>query len=257
MLLTIKNRRLYEAQYDSALLRGLDDPETPRPWDLFTEIKKHASKEKKLLDIGCGTAFKIIPLADYFDEIIGLEPSQSMLDAAIKNVTDKGVNNIRFIKGKAEKLPFPDHSIDVISSILSRWDAAEIKRVLKPSGIAIIEYIGCEDKKEFKKLFGKDEQGWRGQFIEYDLEEYLKLCYDDFSAFFDSVSMRNAYWNTYYSTEGLKQLLSFTPTIRNYDPALDANFLNEAVTSFQTEQGIRLTQNRILIHAQNIGHSQI
>ncbi len=251
MLLKIKNRRMYEVQYDSALLRGLDDSETPRPWDLFEEIKIHASKEKKLLDIGCGTAFKILPLAKYFEEVIGLDPSQSMLEAAAKNAKKQDINNIRFVEGKAEKLPFPDHSIDVISSILSRWDASEIKRVLKPNGMCIVEYIGCEDKKDFKLLFGSDEEGWRGQFIEYQKDEYLKLCYDDFSTFFDTVSIRNGFWDTYYSEEGLKQLLSFTPTIRNYSAALDTDALNEVINSFQTEKGIKLTQNRILIHAKN------
>ena len=39
MSLKTKNNHNYESTYDSSLLRGIDDPKTPRPWDLFNEIK--------------------------------------------------------------------------------------------------------------------------------------------------------------------------------------------------------------------------
>lgn len=251
MLLKMKNNHLYESTYDSSLLRGIDDPQTPRPWKLFNEIKKYSSTKKVLLDIGCGTAFKLIPLSPYWQKIIGLDISDSMLSAAKHNIQSKRVKNIQLIKATSEKIPFVHKSINLITSILGRWNIKELARILKSDGVIIIEHIGCEDKKDFKKLFGKDNMGWRGQLIEYGKDEYLNLLAKDFSQYFEYVSIQNGFWNTYYTIEGLKQLLLNTPTIRNYQKESDKENFDTAIALFSTEKGIKLTQNRILIYARN------
>lgn len=156
MSLIIKNNIYYKADYDSILIQGTDDPDTPRPWNLKQEIEKTLAGHKILLDIGCGTGSKIFPFAIYLSRLIGLEPSQDMLNQALKNKFKNQAKNISLLKAKAEEIPLLNQSIDVVTSILSRWDAAEISRILKPEGIAIIEYIGCQDKKDFKLLFGQD-----------------------------------------------------------------------------------------------------
>src|SRR3990167_2266443 len=159
MSLKTKNNHNYESTYDSSLLRGIDDPKTPRPWDLFNEIKKYASLENILLDVGCGTAFKLVPLSPYLHQIIGLDISDSMLLAAKYNIQRKKISNIQFVKATSENLPFLTKSMDIITSMLGRCDIKELATALKPNGIVIIEHIGCEDKKDFKKLFEKDSLG--------------------------------------------------------------------------------------------------
>jgi SAM-dependent methyltransferase len=242
----------YDARYDSVLLRGWDDPETPRPWQLSKEILNHAGQEKTLLDVGCGTAFKIIPLSYHFKEIVGLDPSQSMLNAARRNKCLNQVDNLHLVMGTGQKIPFPKHSFDVITCMLSRWDVAELHRVLKPNGILIVEHIGSEDKKDFKSLFGKDKNGWRGQFLEYSKADFLKIYHQMFSEYFNYVSIQDGFWNTFYKIQGLYELLSFTPIIRNFDPVKDEAVFQEAIKRFKTPQGVQLQQNRILIYAQNI-----
>lgn len=251
MSLKIKNSIVYHSNYESSLIQGIDDPETPRPWNLFHEIGKHVNSNKILLDIGCGTANKLIPFSQSLIKIIGIDSSQSMLIKAQENISNAGVENFTLIMGKAEQLPLKHHSVDIVTNILSRVTAKEIYRVIKPDGVAIIEHIGCEDKKYLKLLFGKDELGMRGQFLEYSLEEYINLFYTDLSHFFNEVSIQNGYWNTYYSKEGLQQLLLYTPTIRNYNQTLDQDYFNETIKNFSTRKGIKLTQNRILIYAKN------
>jgi hypothetical protein len=136
--------------------------------------------------------------------------------------------------------------------MLSRWSVPEIFRVLKPNGIAIIEHIGCEDKKDFKLLFGKDSKGWRGQFLEYEKENYLQMYYARFSEFFTKVTIKNGFWNTLYTPEGLVELLQYSPTIRNFNEISDDIFVRQAIAEFSTPNGINLQQNRILIHAKNL-----
>ncbi len=85
MSLNILNHCHYQTGYDSSLLRGKDDPSTPRPWDLWQLIQSHGNKNSILLDIGCGSAFKLIPLARYFKAIIAVEPSDEMRALAKKS----------------------------------------------------------------------------------------------------------------------------------------------------------------------------
>lgn len=240
----------YNSKYDSELLRGKDDPLTPRPWNLAQKIIDIAGPKKILVDIGCGTAFKLLPLAKHFKYIIGVEPSESMLKAASKNTND--YKNISFIKAIGEQLPIESQSVDVVTCMLSRWNVAEIQRVLKPGGEVIIEHIGCEDKKEFKLLFGKDESGFRGQYINFELSDFINEYRNSFTKFFAEIEIKLGYWNTFYSEEGLMELLQFTPTIRNFDLENDKEAVEKAIKQFSTENGIKLTQHRIFIYAKNI-----
>lgn len=63
---------LYGQKYESNLLRGLEDT---RPWNLLEVIRQYLKKSDTLLDIGCGTAFKLIQLSNNVKKIYGLEPS--------------------------------------------------------------------------------------------------------------------------------------------------------------------------------------
>jgi SAM-dependent methyltransferase len=241
----------YNAKYDSLLLRGIDDPDYPRPWNLFDIIKNYSGITKNLLDIGCGTSFKIIPLSQFFKQLIGIDPSSSMINASMDNIKANSIVNINLLKANGDQLPFMNQSIDIVTCMLSRWNIKEIARVLKPDGNLIIEHIGCEDKKEFKLLFGKDEQGWRGQLIQYNLDEYINIYKTILQKYFTHISIINGFWNTYYSLDGIRLLLENTPTIRNFDDEKDKYHLIKAVELFSTSSGIKLTQNRILIHAKN------
>lgn len=249
MSLIIKNNIYYKADYDSILIQGTDDPDTPRPWNLKQEIQEKVADNKTLVDLGCGTGSKIFPFAVYLSSLIGIDPSQDMLDQALKNKSKTQSKNISLLKATAEKIPLSNQSVDVVTSILSRWDTVEISRILKPEGIAIIEQIGCRDKKDLKLLFGQDNLGWRGQFIEYEENEYLTYIEEKFSPFFNEVVIKKGFWNTYYTEDGLKKLLLFTPTIRNYNQSLDMPYVEKAIKLFSTDKGIKLTQNRILIYA--------
>ncbi|MBV9576939.1 MAG: class I SAM-dependent methyltransferase, partial [Gammaproteobacteria bacterium] len=85
----------YISAYDSPGVHGKDDPSSQRPWDLSKEIINYAGFEKNLLDIGCGTACKLIFLAPYFKEIIGLDISEDMILAATNNIKKYQINNIK------------------------------------------------------------------------------------------------------------------------------------------------------------------
>jgi ubiquinone/menaquinone biosynthesis C-methylase UbiE len=241
----------YNKGYDSCVLHGVEDPATPRPWDLFKEIIVHGGLEKTLLDIGCGTAFKLFPLAPYFKDIIAFDICLELLNVAASSIQHHFINNIQLIQGNSAALPFEDQQFDVITCMLSRWSVEEIVRVLKPNGVVIIEHIGCEDKKTFKQLFGQDEAGWRGQYLNYEKADFLTRYREMFEKFFKEVTLRNGFWKTFYTKAGILELLLHTPTIRNFDRHTDKLLMKKAMNQFHTKQGIQLEQNRILICAKN------
>jgi len=102
-----------------------------------------------VLDIGCGPGELVVAVARRLREarIIGMDLSPSMLLWAGRHATTDG--RVKFIVGDAADLPFDDASVDLIVSTLSlhHWpepaDAfAEMARVLKPGGVALIYDLG-------------------------------------------------------------------------------------------------------------------
>jgi len=107
-------------------------------------------KDDKVLDVATGTgdvAFAI--KKKYKSEIIGLDLSINMLDIARKKSKKMNINDIMFIEGDAEKLPFDDNTFDklVISYGLRnlgdcKKGLKEFYRVLKPnSKVGILEFL--------------------------------------------------------------------------------------------------------------------
>jgi SAM-dependent methyltransferase len=237
--------KVYSSGYDDPSLRGFEEP---RPWDLLQVIREYCSPRCSLLDVGCGTARKIMPLAADVEELWGLEPSDEMCTDARIYATAAGVTNFKIVKGIADALPFPDERFEVVTSVMAPHSARELWRVLQPGGTAILEKIGEQDKLNIKTLFGDDEDGPRGQFVVPDGERE-KVFRQDLCEFFDLIDVRNGTWRTVLSMEGLIKLLHETITIRNFDLARDAAVLRRIEQELSSPEGIGTFQHRLLFIA--------
>jgi demethylmenaquinone methyltransferase/2-methoxy-6-polyprenyl-1,4-benzoquinol methylase len=107
--------------------------EVPDRYDLMNRLltvrfderwRKMAAREcvkgnpSKILDLCTGTgdlAIQIARLANRKTEILGLDYSPAMLSMAQKKASEKGLDQIKFIKGDAAALPFENESIDAIA----------------------------------------------------------------------------------------------------------------------------------------------
>ena len=239
----------YTEIYETELLRGENEV---RPWNMIQEITKKVKSNYKILDVGCGTASKLIKLASQieYQEIVGIEPNERMRKKAHENIKKSNLSNIFVIDGVADRLPFNNDSFDIVTAMVAPHNTKEVHRVLKQGGYAIIEKVGDRDKWNFKVLFGDDSQGMRGQFGEYSQGDREKEYHTEFSNLFNSVIIENGFWKTYYSIEGLILLFEETPTIRNFDKIIDMSVLQQIEEKYMTERGIETTQNRILIQAE-------
>lgn len=229
----------YSPKYESSLIRGDEDS---RPWNIINVIKRYLKPRDRLLDLGCGTVFKTIKLAPYVKEIIGLDISDTMLGKAKVNIKANKISNFNLVKGDSKKLSFPSESFSVVSCILAPFNPAEIHRVLKPKGWAIIEKTGNKDKWNFKQCFPDDKFGSRSYLADFRKEEMEKL--------FSKVEIKIGSWKTYYSIAGLILLLQETRTIRDFDYKKDKSIIEEIKKRYMTKRGIETTQQHILICAQ-------
>jgi SAM-dependent methyltransferase len=59
----------------------------------------------RLLDVGCGPGVLTVRLAHLFAQAVGLDPDPGMLAAGCRAAEEKGVMNIRWVRGLAEDLP--------------------------------------------------------------------------------------------------------------------------------------------------------
>jgi len=58
----------------------------------------------RCLDLGCGTGRLAIPLARYFEEVIGIDPDEEMLRVARQVAEKSGVKNVQWLPMKAEEI---------------------------------------------------------------------------------------------------------------------------------------------------------
>lgn len=94
-----------------------------------------------VLDVGTGTGVVAITAARAGASVSGLDLTPALLEAARENARITNIDNIEWIEGDAENLPFPDGQFDVVVSqfghmFAPRPDVAvsQMRRVLKPGG---------------------------------------------------------------------------------------------------------------------------
>jgi ubiquinone/menaquinone biosynthesis C-methylase UbiE len=114
-------------------------PETARLWLDLLSVWVDRSATSVIVDLGCGTGRFSDLLAGHFGvEVIGIDPSQKMLDQARqKTKTDK----VSYRQGPAEAMPLPDDCADLVFMSMSYHHlsdpaaaATECHRVLRQGG---------------------------------------------------------------------------------------------------------------------------
>lgn len=104
-------------------------------------IKKSAlgNHPSAILDCGCGEGALLGAIGEaYAGRLFGVDISKDAVRCAAKRY-----KRARWIVANAmRQLPFADHSLDVILSVLAPRNPAEFARVLKPGGIALLGVPG-------------------------------------------------------------------------------------------------------------------
>lgn len=172
---------------------------------------KPDKKPGRALDFGCGVGRLALPLASVFDEVVGVDVSESMLREAASNAEEQSARNVTFVKGDdglsnvTGKFDLV-HSFIVFQHIPPHRGAVIFRRLvdlLNDGGIGVLQvtYSFARGRSEWKKYAKTIKQtmpflvGLRNvmkgrsfrepimQMNEYDLNELLRIlqesgCHD-------------------------------------------------------------------------------
>ena len=125
------------AYYDRGRL-----PNAPELADAF-EKALGLDGRGRLLDVGCGPGTVTLPLADLFQEVVGLDADAGMIREAQRLASERGVMNARWVQRRAEELPADLVTFNVVTFAASfHWMdrqlvAGIIRRMLEPDGAVV------------------------------------------------------------------------------------------------------------------------
>jgi ubiquinone/menaquinone biosynthesis C-methylase UbiE len=143
------NRRIYN-QLSSCSHSRLDDASL-NAYDLELtrirfELLKTYGTGKKVLDLCCGSGAYLIPNLSIFEEAVGIDFSENMINMFGRNIGGAKSKDLSLSLGDARQIPIKSGTFDLIFSFSSLYYVpqlelvlSEIRRVLKPGGIVAIE----------------------------------------------------------------------------------------------------------------------
>lgn len=99
-----------------------------------------------MLDVATGGGHTALKFAPLVKQVVALDLTPQMLEAAEKFITSKGVTNVEFKQGDAENLPFEANTFDLVTCRIAPhhfpncWQfVQEVTRVIKAGGKLIVE----------------------------------------------------------------------------------------------------------------------
>src|SRR4051812_26938403 len=132
-----------------------------------------ARSPKRALDIGCGEGRFCRMLKRHSIDVIGVDPTPKLLEAARARDADGA-----YLEAIAERLPFDDNAFDLVVSYLSLIDIPDIEaaipemaRVLAPGGALLIANLNSFNTACCDTGWIKDSAG---RSLYYPIDNYLE-----------------------------------------------------------------------------------
>ncbi|MFZ7942192.1 class I SAM-dependent methyltransferase [Neobacillus sp. 19] len=139
--------------------------------------------EEKLLDVATGGGHTANAFAPYVKKVTAVDLTPEMLLAAEKFIKGNGHQNVDFVQGDAENLPFPDEAFDIVACRIAPHHfpninqfISEVYRVLKTDGQLLLDDNVVPEDDEFDQFYNTIEK-WRdySHFRAWKKSEWLRL----------------------------------------------------------------------------------
>ncbi|MEM6552087.1 MAG: metalloregulator ArsR/SmtB family transcription factor [Planctomycetota bacterium] len=125
-------------------------------------------------DLGCGTGSTLADLAPWVAQVVGVDRSKPMLEAAAARTRE--LPNVHLHHGELEALPIDDSSVDaaLLVLVLAYLDdpapvLSEMHRILRPGGTALVIDLLEHERDDFRR----DMEQVRCGFAPADLDDLL------------------------------------------------------------------------------------
>jgi len=116
--------------------------------DILTTIRGPRTEDRgPLLDVGCGDGYYLDGIRRALDvEAYGVDISVPAIDAAARRYSD-----CHFVVANADRfLPYADRSFGIVTSITSRMNPEEFRRVIRDDGLLIVAIPARDDLLELR-----------------------------------------------------------------------------------------------------------
>ncbi|TWD92369.1 ubiquinone/menaquinone biosynthesis C-methylase UbiE [Neobacillus bataviensis] len=146
------------------------------------EMAEVTGKEE-LLDVATGGGHTANAFAPLVKRVTAVDLTQEMLTAAEKFVKGNGNQNVEFIKGDAENLPFSNDTFDVVTCRIAPHHfpninefIKEVFRVLKQGGQFLLDDNVVPEDDQYDQFYNKVEK-WRdySHFRAWKKSEWIRM----------------------------------------------------------------------------------
>ena len=119
-----------------------------KPWQICLDFIDRLDSNSIVADLGCGNGRHLLPCAERFKRVVGVDISRNLLKITLGKVRSKGFENVLLLQSDLAELPIKDNSFDGALFIASLHNIRgrnrrinslkELRRVLKKNGIALV-----------------------------------------------------------------------------------------------------------------------
>ncbi|MGI6366115.1 MAG: class I SAM-dependent methyltransferase [Bacillota bacterium] len=136
--------------WDFSHIHGRYTAEDDLPWDFREVIQKYRKDSMKLMDMETGGGEFLLSLHHPNESTAAIEGYPPNVKLCKEVLLPLGIDFRA--AGGCDRLPFSDGSFDIITNRHGDYDAAELRRVLKPNGLFLTPQVGAENDRELVQL---------------------------------------------------------------------------------------------------------
>lgn len=210
-------------------------------------IKLFQRRPGLVVDLGCGTGLSTRPWAEFSDHVVGIDPSDEMLDIA----RQMPIANVTYRKGVGNDTKLEDHSVDIATCSSSiHWmepetTINEILRVLKKDGMLLLfghNWPPLSHHLDLDNMFFKFKAKKEALVKELNLYKNYFLNIEDFSKHLHKLSEFCVFREFYFHEETVwieKRYIGFIHSFGNVQLLLQNNVPKSEFHLDELEQKIK------------------
>lgn len=143
------------------------DKTRKKPWPIVIDFIKDQPKDNLFADLGCGNGRHLIPAAEHFKKVIGLDISSELLNIVKQKLQLKKTHNVDIIHSNLVNIPINDNKVHSIIYIAALHNIKyrknriqslkELKRIMKINGTAMIS-VWSQEQDKFREFFEENKK---------------------------------------------------------------------------------------------------